>query len=121
MVVMDRQEYINKSNNLLTQPAYRPTPKDPTNKIKAKLITILRKNKKETVLDNNTYKYLYPTGCNAPKFYGLPKIHKSDTPLRSVVSNRGSVTYVVAKVLTKLLKPLVGKSPHHIHSTQDFV
>ena len=46
MVVMDRQEYINKSNNLLAQPAYRPLPKDPTNKVKAKLISILRKAKK---------------------------------------------------------------------------
>ena len=27
----------------------------------------------------------------------------------------------VAKLLTKILKPLVGKSPHHIHSTEDFV
>ena len=32
MVVMDRQEYINKSYNLLAQPAYRPISKDPTNK-----------------------------------------------------------------------------------------
>ena len=37
------------------------------------------------------------------------------------MSSRGSVIYGVAKVLTKILKPLVGKSPHHIHSTQDFV
>ena len=27
----------------------------------------------------------------------------------------------MAKVLAKILKPLVGKSPHHITSTQDFV
>ena len=27
----------------------------------------------------------------------------------------------MAKVLAKILKPLVGKSPHHINSTQDFV
>ena len=27
----------------------------------------------------------------------------------------------MAKVLTKILKPLVGKSPHYIHSTQDLV
>ena len=27
----------------------------------------------------------------------------------------------MAKVLTKIPKPLVDKSPHHIHSTQDFV
>ena len=27
----------------------------------------------------------------------------------------------MAKELAKILKPLVGKSPHHINSTQDFV
>ena len=43
MVVMDRQDYINKSKNLLAQPAYRPIPMNPSNKIKAKLITILKK------------------------------------------------------------------------------
>ena len=55
------------------------------------------------------------------KFYGLPKIHKLDTPLRPIVSSYGSVTYGVAKELAKILKPLVGKSPHHINSTQDFM
>ena len=64
---------------------------------------------------------MYPTGCVPPKFYGLPKIHNPDTPLRPIVSSCGSVTYGVAKVLAKILKPLVGKSPHHINSTQDFV
>ena len=38
-----------------------------------------------------------------------------------IVSSCGSVTYGVAKELAKILKPLVGKSPHHITSTQDFV
>ena len=52
---------------------------------------------------------------------GFPKIHKPDTPLRPIVSSCGSVTYGVAKELAKILKPLVGKSPHHINSTQDFV
>ena len=46
---------------------------------------------------------------------------KPDTPLRPIVSSCGSVTYGVAKELAKILKPLVGKSPHHITSTQDFV
>ena len=57
----------------------------------------------------------------SPKFYGLPKIHKTGNPLRSIVSSRGSVTYVLAKVLSKVLKPLVGKSPYHVQSTGDFV
>ena len=64
---------------------------------------------------------MYSTDCVPPKFYGLPKIHKPDTPLRPIVSSCGSVTYGVAKELAKILKPLVGKSPHHITSTQDFV
>ena len=62
-----------------------------------------------------------PTGCVPYKFYGLPKIHKPDTPLRPTVSSCGSATYGVAKELAKILKPLVGKSPHHTTSTQDFV
>ena len=64
---------------------------------------------------------MYPTGCVPPKFYGLPKIHKPGTPLRPIVSSCGSATYGVAKERAKILKPLVGKSPHNITSTQDFV
>ena len=121
MVIMDRQDYINKANQLLNQNTYRSIAKDPTSSIKNKLINILKRVKNQTGLDSNTYKSMYPTGCVPPKFYCLPKIHKPDTPLRPIVSSCGSVTYGVAKELAKILKPLVGKSPHHITSTQDFV
>ena len=121
MVVMDRQDYINKANHLLNQSTYKVITKDPTNTIKNKLINILKGIKTKTGLGINTYKSMYPTGCVPPKFYGLPKIHKPETPLRPIVSSCGSVTYGVAKELAKILKPLVGKSPHHINSTQDFV
>ena len=121
MVVLDKEDYINKAWGLLSQPAYKEIPKDPTNKIKAQLITKLRRIKKDSNLDEGTYKAMYHTGCVLPKFYGLPKIHKTGNPLRLIVSSRGSVTYGVSKVLSKVLKLLVGKSPHHIQSTGDFV
>ena len=111
MVIMDRQEYISKANNLLSQNTYRSIVWYPTNTIKNNLINILKRVKSQTVLNNQTYKAMYPTGCVPPKFYGLPKIHKPDTPLRPIVSICGSVTYGVAKELAKILKPLVGKSP----------
>ena len=38
-----------------------------------------------------------------------------------IVSSCGLATYVVAKELTKILKPLVAKFSHHINSTQEFV
>ena len=121
MVIMDRQDYINKANQLLNQSTYKSITKDPTSSIKNKLINILERVKNQTGLDTNTYKCMYPTGCVPPKFYGLPKIHKPSTPLRPIVSSCGSATCGVAKELAKILKPLVGKFPHHITSTQDFV
>ena len=121
MVVLDKEDYIKKAKDLLSQPAYKELPRDPTNKIKAQLITKLRRIKKDSKLDEGTYKVMYPTGCVLPKFYGLPKIHKSGNPLRPIVSSRGSVTYGGANVLSKVIKPLVGKSPHHIQSMGDFV
>ena len=111
---MDREDYIQKAESLFTQPAYKTIDRDLTNKTKAKLITILRKIKKDTNLDEGTYKTIYPTGWVPSTFYGLTKIHKTGNPLRPIISSRGSVTYGVAKVLTKVLKPLVGKSFHHI-------
>ena len=117
---MDRQDYINKANSLLNQNTYGTIPQDPTNTIKNKLISIFKRVKNQTGLDSSTYNSMQPTGCVPPRFYGLPKIHKLDTPLRPIVSSCGSVTYGVAKELAKILKPLVVKSPHHINSTQDF-
>ena len=36
--------------------------------------------KRETGLEDNIYKYMYHMECTSPKFYGLPKIHKANTP-----------------------------------------
>ena len=121
MVLLDKKEYLEKAEALLMQEAYRTTDKDPTNKLKARLIQTLRRIKKDTNMGKGMCRIMYPTSCTAPKFYGLPKIHNTGTPLRPTVSSRGSVTYGMAKVLTRVLKPLVGKLPHHIQSTRDFV
>ena len=39
MAIMDREEYNNKAQELLTSPGYKSLPRDPTDKIKAQLIT----------------------------------------------------------------------------------
>ena len=51
MVIMDKVDYNNKAQELLCKPAYRVMPRDPTKKIKAQLITKLRKIKKDSNLD----------------------------------------------------------------------
>ena len=47
-------------------------------------------------------------------FMGSPKSIKGTSPLRPIVSSRGSINYEVAKDLSRILRTLVGKSPHHI-------
>ena len=121
MVVMDKEEYIKKSEELLQQTAYKELTADPTTKYKNRLINLLKAIKAEGGINNITYKRLYPTGVGSPKYYGLPKIHKTGVPLRPIISSRGSATYETAKELAKILKPLVGRSPHHVQSNKDFL
>ena len=59
------------------------------------------------------YSKIYPTWSSPGKFYGAAKLHKApknDTveqlPLRTIISNIGTVTYNLAKYLAQLLKPL---------------
>ena len=120
MVVLDKEDYIKKADNLLEQSVYNTIDGDPTNSIKAKLIQILRRLKRETGMDEHTRPNTLPV-VPLLSSMGYLKSIKTGTPLRVIVSSRGSVTYAVSKVLAKVLKPLVGKSPYHIQSTRDFV
>ncbi|XP_068720552.1 uncharacterized protein [Montipora capricornis] len=100
---------------------YEKRTSDPTRAIKNKLIQTLKEWRKEKRIPNYLYNQLYPTAENVPKFYGLPKIHKKDVPLRPIVSSIGSVMYDTAKFLAKIMKPLVGLNSHHIVNSEDFV
>ena len=93
MVVMDREDYIRKAEELLDQPAYKPIPTDPTTKCKNKLISLLKTIKTEGGINDVIYRMIYPTGAGSPKFYGLPKVHEEGMPLRPIVSSIGAVTY----------------------------
>ena len=122
MVIMDQEDYTNKALTLLQDTnTYKVLPKDPTSQLKNKLISLHKDIKQTGGLSTNKYKQLYPTSAVPPKFYGLPKIHKTGTPLRPIVSSRGSITYGVAKELAHIIKPLVGQSPHHLKNTQHFI
>ena len=121
LLVVDKEDYIKKAKHLLHQSNYKKINSDPTNKHKNKLIGLLKTIKTQGGMNDNLYKRLYPTGANAPKFYGLPKVHKDDTPLRPIVSSVGSVSYETAKELSRILKPLVGKTEHHVKNAKDFI
>ena len=121
MVVMDKEDYIRKAEELLDQPAYKSIPTDPTTKYKNKLISLLKTIRTQGGINEVIYRRLYPTGAGSPKFYGLPKVHKEGMPLRPIVSSIGAVTYETSKELSRILKPLVGKSHYQVQNNKEFL
>ena len=74
MVIMDKKDYMDKAHSLLGDSStYRTIPKDPINKLKNKLICIVKDIKQTGGLKESTYHQIYPTSAVPPKFYGLPK------------------------------------------------
>ena len=121
LVVMKKEDYVKKADELLSQPTYRTISSDPTTKYKNKLINLLKTIKTEGGINEALFRRPYPTGAGSPKFYGLPKIHKEGIPLRPVVSSIGAVSYETSKELARILKPLMGQSPYQVQNTQDFI
>ena len=122
LVVLDMVDYIRKAKAILEDTnTYRVIQTDPTSRLKNKLINMLRRIKTATGIQDNIYSKMYPTGASPPKFYGLPKIHKANIPLKPIVSSIASVAYGVAKVLADIIKPLMGCSEHHVQNSQQFV
>ena len=55
------------------------------------------------------------------RFYGLPKIHKANCPMRPIVSACGTSTYNLAKYLTKILKVYIGHSSSFVKDSKDLM
>ena len=93
MVLLDKQVYINKVQDLLTdKDRYRLITGDPTTKHKNELIQILQTIKAQGKLGDITYYRHYLLNA-VPKFYGLPRIHKHGTPISPIISSRGAFNY----------------------------
>ena len=79
MVVMDQQDYTNKAQALLQDAPtlIKFSARNPTNRLKNKLIQILKDIKQTGGLSNLKYKQLYPTSVLFPQhFMASPKYIK---------------------------------------------
>ena len=121
-VIMPRPMYYEKASKLLEDTTtYERLKKDPTSKFSNKLKDTLKRLKETDRLSLEQYRKLYPTVSDVPKFYGLPKVHKKEVPLRPIVASRGSIMYETARFVADILSPLVGHTDHHIHNSADLV
>ena len=128
LVVMDKNQYVEKCMDLLNDTkTYQPC-KDTTKKLHRDVQESLRKLNREHGTSRLHdwsklyYNRLLPTGNSspAPRFYGLPKIHKTNCPMRPIVSACGTATYQLAKFLTKILQRYTGITPSFVKDSKTF-
>ncbi|CAF2534635.1 unnamed protein product [Rotaria sp. Silwood2] len=110
VVLMDKQEYVNKMHSILNDSSkFASLSEDPTVTRENSLISLLRKLHDQGHITNQFYYRARPTGSKPRRLYGLPKIHKQPVSLRPVLSSIGTFNYRLGKVLTQMLSDLIDK------------
>ena len=121
VVVMDKHDYREKALSLLhNRNTYSILKSDPTGKTQRGLNAKLLLLKKSNIISKATYEKLYSSDGLSPRFYGLPKIHKLEIPLRPIVSFVNSPTYGVSSFLVKILSPVVGNTENTVKNSCHF-
>ena len=120
-VVLNKDDYNQKMNDLLKDASYKRLRNNPTTKVEKKVADALKEVENKGGLSTSQRKSLTNKYSTPPQLYGLPKIHKKDTPLRPIVSSIDSPTYKLAKHLANILQPLVGTTSSYVKDSEDFV
>nr|VZI45626.1 unnamed protein product [Spirometra erinaceieuropaei] len=87
----------------------------------ARVNRVLSRLKKEKVITVKEWYMAKPTETPMARFYGLPKVHKPDVPLRPIVSLRGTPTYGLANWLFQKLRFLTAGSETIVNSAEQFL
>ena len=122
-VIMDKKDYNDKIMHLLNdRNVYQILPVgDKSIEITEKKVNKLEYGfAKENKITTPVYHQLKCDKAVTPKFYGLPKIHKSDVPLRPIVSFIGAPTYCLAKFLVGILSSLLSLE-YTVQNSSQFV
>ena len=117
-VFLDTETYESKVNDLLSSDkTYSKLSKDPTPIYKNKLLKILKQLKEYSTIEQSLYEKLRPSACVVPCIYGLPKVHKKFNTSETYRVEHWLCLLKLARFVSDLLSPLVGKSPHHIQNS----
>ncbi|XP_074041026.1 uncharacterized protein [Leptinotarsa decemlineata] len=116
-VILKTEKYNNNIEELLDPANYRKLQRDPTQSKFSNVNKVIRSSS----LSETTQKAILRTEAVPPRPYGIPNIHKTNMPLRPMVSTPGSPTYQLARHLASLLQTHVGKTNSYVKDSTDFV
>ena len=117
MVVLDRVTYIAKAEAVLADAEnYERTDMLPE-ALEKVVSDVLKRTKGLRSLPKGIYAGLFPKETKLPEFYGLPKIHKANAPLRPVVAAFDGPLTPISIFLKRIIHQLLRFVPSHIEST----
>jgi hypothetical protein len=90
VVIIDKNIYIQKVENFLTDDNFMQLTQDPTDKYQNQIQQTIQKC--NTLIDKQQKKYLTQIKPQPPKLNAHIKIHKNNEPIRPVVNNINAPT-----------------------------
>ncbi|CAF4074285.1 unnamed protein product [Adineta steineri] len=121
VVIMNRADYVRKLEQILSDGTkFELLDKDPTGSRETALTNLLRAIQNDNYLTKQEYWYIKPVGSIPARLYGLPKVHKKNTPLRPIVSCIQSYNYRLGKFLAGIIKP-IRNSTYSLKNTDSFI
>ena len=117
-VILNKNEYLSKLNSILADTSkFNRIKRDPTNALKQKANKLIEtQNAAKGDLKLSKIVGDYQPG----NIYGNVKIHKTDNPLRPIISQIPTPTYNLAKSLNKIISPYI-PNEFMLNSSNDFV
>ena len=118
IVILNRRDYENKILGMLSDTnTYTRTDIDDTTDVKKQADNLFTTLYNQHYISKKQFKHLTEFIAQTPTFYGIPKIHKKDNPLRPIVSQINAPTSQVSKYLDKLLETAEKQIPHLLQDT----
>ena len=116
---MEKGEHKEKILQLLEDTsAYKKLQRDPTSTIERRSNDSVRVMLERKYVDEPLHKHLTRYDGVVPKFYGLPKAHKNNTPLRPIASFVKAPTHSISQFLAKILRN-IRDDTLNVRSAQD--
>lgn len=122
IVILDTINYVHKIDSMLSdRTTYSQMTHINLNQKKSEVDTIINALFHDGFISKRQKTFLTTFSPKIPIFYGLPKIHKQDTPLRPIVSQIDSPSYKINKFLDYILTTAEKEIPYLLQDTTKFL
>ncbi len=122
IVILDTDNYIKKIDAMLSDSTtYSKLLQIDLDQKKSEVDGIINHLFEDNFISKRQKKFLTNFSPKIPVFYGLPKIHKKDIPLRPIVSQIDSPSYKINKYLDYILTTAEKEIPYLLQDTTKFL